>query len=565
MANPFSIEISKHILDPVKGSWIEFLVIRGEVRHARFFALEDVNTSPIELRRWLGRSGVAVDKAVLTAIWSGLSDLPTPVEGCVAEVPGWHGTNFVLPSGVIGIGAANIVNETAIAGDGKWRGSGTLEQWQENVAQKLKSSPVAIFGVLLALAGPLLRFTNETSVISMLSGKASLGKTTLAAIGGGVWGGAGNLPFIETFAKTPEAFEAAMTRHHDTFLALDETGLLDANPRKAGQNFHEILMRLSSETTKEKYRQTSASATIRGTCLMTSNFTAKELLHRAKLSYESHHAVRLLEIPVHSKSLPIFGFGTVTAEKMAKKVRRLRKLARRYAGVAGPAFVARIVADLVESEPKLQARIREYRDEGLVALKLATSATRDERRLAEKVVVIYAAGRLAIHYKILLYSVEELSAAVQTVWIGIRKNALASVVHDPLQVFLRKLIKAKKTLTDITAARPSMTKAEAKTATGFIKYIGANVEICLPKVSFDQLTPNGKAVLNSLEARGLLQREGSESKQPKAGKRQAYPVVAHDKKKSPIRIRAYKIVAQLDVLERLARPHKKGSSSMAGA
>lgn len=137
-------------------------------------------------------------------------------------------------------------------------------------------------------------------------------------------------------------------------------------------------------------------------------------------------------------------------------------------------------------------------------------------------------------------------------------NAMQNVERDPFQEFLRNLVNVTGRLVDLSGDRPSMKKKQAKNSIGFIKrHRGENVTIWLSASSFEQLAPVPEFVMKQLEARGFLKREGSggsrgnEGSSP--GKRQVKIVVAKDSKGRDVRLRLYRIVADLEKLKLLAQ------------
>lgn len=548
MSADWTIECSTHIKTPTKGSMVEIVVSSGETRFARYFPLADINTSPVVVFRWLGECGIAATSDTRKAVARALSSLPDPVDGWVAETPGWYGKLFALPSGTIGRDGHHIINlMTGVSAD-KWQRRGTLRQWRSKVARPLAASPVAAFSLCAALTGPVLQLANTNSIVFMIVGPNSMGKSTLLEVCGSVWGGGGDKSFTDTFLKSPEEFEVAALQHRDTLLTLDETKLLGTSELDAAQKFSKILFRYSSEKPKDIFRHETSRQSIRGVRLFTSNESAAQLLRRANLPYEGQEAVRVLEIKVNPDDFPVFSFDGSDTAQSAARVDRFKRRSRKYAGEASQRFLRRLVKDRSADEIRLRKRIRKYIQEGLALFSLPAHADSMYFRMAHQVAIVYAAGRLAYRYKVLPFNRKTLRQTFKFIWKKIQRQVAKNIGHDPIREFVKNLNESLERLVDLDKGMPTLTRSEAKKSRGFKKTRqDGRLAIYLPSQAFARLAPAQQLVLRWLEERGFLQRDGSSKT---SGKRQVKSVIAHDPDGRQVRLRVYLLVGDISEIRR---------------
>lgn len=162
---------------------------------------------------------------------------------CVNQL-GWHDDAFVLPDEVISANEAESetkpelllqnVDRTA----NKFRPSGTLTEWQDNIARFCVGNSRLMFAVCTAFAAALLPIAEETSGGFHLHGTSSTGKTTALLVAGSVWGGDRRKGFLETWRATSNGLEAVAESHNHSLLLLDE--ISQVNPHEVGEVIYSL-------------------------------------------------------------------------------------------------------------------------------------------------------------------------------------------------------------------------------------------------------------------------------------------------------------------------------------
>lgn len=154
---------------------------------------------------------------------------------CVNQL-GWHDGAFVLPDAVISQEPADIRLQNVDRAAHKYKVSGTLAEWQNNIARYCVGNPRLMFAVSTAFAAALLPIAEEPSGGFHLRGLSSTGKTTALQIAGSVWGGDQRKGFLETWRATANGLEAVAELHNNALLCLDEISQI--NPQELGETIY---------------------------------------------------------------------------------------------------------------------------------------------------------------------------------------------------------------------------------------------------------------------------------------------------------------------------------------
>lgn len=154
---------------------------------------------------------------------------------CVNQL-GWHDGAFVLPDAVISEEPADIRLQNVDRASHKYKVSGTIEDWQKNIACYCVGNPRLMFAVSCAFAASLLPIAEEPSGGFHLRGLSSTGKTTALQVAGSVWGGDSRKGFLETWRATANGLEAVAELHNNALLCLDEISQI--NPHDVGETIY---------------------------------------------------------------------------------------------------------------------------------------------------------------------------------------------------------------------------------------------------------------------------------------------------------------------------------------
>ncbi|ANB22494.1 hypothetical protein A6K25_15180 [Alteromonas stellipolaris] len=140
---------------------------------------------------------------------------------------GWHKNAFILPDQTIGETVSPLVYDNENARDCKLKATGSISEWQREIAAYCEGNPLLTLAVSLAFTGPLVSLMGLSENVGFhFYGDSSLGKSTLMNVSCSVYGKPSE--FKGSWRTTDNALEDTAALHSDMLLALDE--LNEANP-----------------------------------------------------------------------------------------------------------------------------------------------------------------------------------------------------------------------------------------------------------------------------------------------------------------------------------------------
>lgn len=129
---------------------------------------------------------------------------------------------YVLPDAIYGsVGDEQIKIVLDERVKSYYTSSGSFKKWRR-VPNFCIGNPYLMFGVALALAGPLLRFSNLESGGFLIHGRGGIGKTTILMLCASVWGSPTKQNALHSFLATPNSLEEVVAAHNDGSYVLDE-------------------------------------------------------------------------------------------------------------------------------------------------------------------------------------------------------------------------------------------------------------------------------------------------------------------------------------------------------
>jgi uncharacterized protein (DUF927 family) len=149
-----------------------------------------------------------------------IRQFPTASRIRCVEYPGWQGDVFVTPEKVYG----DIQGEQVVmTGENKiiMTKSGTLEEWQDNVAKYAQGNSRLVFAMSAALAAPLLYILGRENSGFHFRGDSSIGKTTLLNVAASIFG-----MKVNQWRSTDNHQEITNANHNHLPLFMDELAQL---------------------------------------------------------------------------------------------------------------------------------------------------------------------------------------------------------------------------------------------------------------------------------------------------------------------------------------------------
>jgi putative DNA primase/helicase len=247
---------------------------------------------------------------------------------------GWYDEQtFVLPDSVIG--TSQVWYQGGPVSASPYGQSGTLKDWQEQVAKRAIGKPNLIVALSTALAGPLLKKFNVEGGGLHWFGPTTIGKTTLLECGQSVWGGP---TYRRSWRSTVNALEGSALLHTDTVLVLDEVHLVEA--RELDSAIY-ALVNGYGKGRADKLGGTKPVAHWRVLVLSSGEVSSEIQLAQGGINVRSGQILRFLDIP----ALGDFGvFDSLHGSSGgAAFADTLREAVSAHYGHAGPLFVRHLI------------------------------------------------------------------------------------------------------------------------------------------------------------------------------------------------------------------------------
>ena len=410
LSAPF--EIIGRVRDPQSHGWARLLRWNDDdgVVHQHPVADEDLHGDGSALCAALAGSGLKiVTGSARQNFVTYLNRAVIKARVTIVARTGWHEVGgqrtFVLPDGT---NSKIIVNEAVTS---PYAASGRLEQWQGSVAKLAEGHSRARFTISTAFVPPLLELIGEGGGGFNLRGTSSIGKTSLLCSAASVWSNGGEQGgYIKTWRATANGLEGTAALYSGTLLPLDELSIASAH--EVGN----IVYSLASGIGKQRAQRDGSvrpPKTWHVTILSTGEVGIVAKIHEGGKRAWAGQEVRIVDIDADAEK----GFGVFDhagADGSKKLADDIKKAAKDYYGVAGPAFVRAIETKGIES---IVATVRETQDVFRANVIKGTPAGQ-VLRVADRLGLVAAAGELAISLDILPWQAGTVAGAVKVIFEG---------------------------------------------------------------------------------------------------------------------------------------------------
>jgi hypothetical protein len=424
---------------------------------------------------------------------------------------------FVLPKRTVPEKAAGVeIFLDHQAGDihSRFITRGTLEG-AKKLFGMFKGNSRLITCAVLAFVGPMSAAEDFEHVGLQLTGPSQSGKTLTLKVVSSIWGWADqhDLGFGVSWNSTRNALERTFSAFRQTFAAFDEAGNVDGNPRSRAAFVLNAAMLGAQGEGKARFTD-SAIASWFSPLMSTSNVSVVSMLRMANLSDDERFAYidRLIDIPPPEGGLGFLedlrGFSDLESF-----FERAQELAKENAGRAGPAFAFNLARALDNHHAKVVAFTRTRQGTFMRAAAGISSPGRNLARVHGKFATIYAAGCLAIYFKILPFSEEELLEAIlkcdrdHVAFIARETGGLASNAESPIDR-LRRYGEAKEScFVEIDGSTNNSDIAQYSAAdTVYMSTANGCIEYWFPNELFERIA-GGKKLGDDLKRLLLARRQ----------------------------------------------------------
>ena len=310
-----------------------------------------------------------------------------------------------------------------------------LEEWKKTVAARASGNPYALFGLALALSGPMLRFLGQNSFGFNLVSPTSRGKSTVARMMATVWPALK----LEGWANSKAGLEDVCRHAHESVLLLDEMPGDDLK-----KVVEEIYFIMNGQPRNVRRQQDQASSDTRPAdwrmpVLSTSEKSLTELsAHRSK---DLPDGVRVRMIDIAPTTIWKNHHGHGSAYDLLKSLEASLQRAPRVAGPTFALLLAKTPDRMTESAQKTTANFQKYLEKALgVDRKTADGAL---LRQLEAFTCVAVAGVYAAKSDVLPQSPSDVFSAVTRVakeWMepGAQADAAHAEAVERLRNWLAK-------------------------------------------------------------------------------------------------------------------------------
>ena len=380
-----------------------------------------------------------------------------------------------------------------------------------------------MFCASLALTGPILQLVNgPRSGGFQLFGSPESGKTAAAMVAGSIWGCHSmerrEKGFAESWHTTAGKVEITALAHNETVLLLDDTKRAGRNDKDRGQAVLDISFGLAEGTEKERLTNVGSVRGWRLYFLSTSNYSLAELARRAGLEVDEAERGRFVDIPNPNAGHGIYEnlHRLDTGETLTD---RLKIRCRKYYGTVGPAFVEKLVRarGRVAAFGNLKQFLKQERTAYLGAIKAEAQAQAEKltplNRASGRFATVYAAGSLAIKYRIFLWDRAELLRAILACQLdGLRSAKAEHLASDRSVPGLQRrliayLLEHRGKLVDLNKRKLRLGGHKPGSAAGYVASFKGKNWFYLTSAQLQQIIgndANAKALKKELVAKKLM-------------------------------------------------------------
>jgi hypothetical protein len=292
----------------------------------------------------------------------------------------------------------------------RFRCSGSIKVSQE-IFRLCRGNSRLIFAAALSFVGPCCQPFRLRAPGVQFVGNPETGKTVLGVVAGATYGGvpSSSLGFGSAWNGTPNGLEEYGPALHDTLMVLDETSLLPTDPKGRPLAFGEALMRLMQGQGKKRYGQSVDRWSV--PFISTSNLSVYARLDPVRRKSYGAYTDRLADIPTPQGKASFFENLHGSPDEAAFGTKLFYLATTKY-GYPIHVFLDRLTSALARDRAGLKAAVDADVAKYEAAASQIASSQRSVLRVRGHFATVYAVGCLAIRFKVLPFTEDELLDAV---------------------------------------------------------------------------------------------------------------------------------------------------------
>ena len=245
--------------------------------------------------------------------------------------------------------------------------------------------------------------------------------------------------FTESWHTTAGKVELTALAHNETVLILDETKRAGRNDKERAQVVLDVSFGLAEGTERDRLTNPGSVRGWQEYFLSTSNYSLTKLAREGGIEIDDAERGRFVDIPIPNADHGIYE-DLHEFPNGQKFTDTLKTRCRNFCGAVGEEFVRRLVQDRAR-DPALKRFLKRQRTSYLEAIKAKAQAEglKPLNRASGRFATVFAAGSLAIRYKIFLWDRDELLQAILSCQLdGLRAAKAEHLATDPSVSGLRQ-------------------------------------------------------------------------------------------------------------------------------
>ncbi len=360
------------------------------------------------------------DKASLKTLLETTAGTICGLELVYAAQGGWtkNGKAFVRPDKVIGKPSSNIVGfRRSKPNDlrGRLKRSGGVASWKSSIAAPAQSSSILMFSISAALAPTLLKMTGKNTFGFCLFGETRSGKTLATVVAGSVIGN-GSIAHLLDWNATDNRLQEQLPELNDCLTPVDDLMSMKGSDRDKYARVKSLayMFALGAGTGRHSSYSPGSKENWRTIVLSSNEISIRDLAARSRSERNPGETVRFIDLPAtFDGATDIFDRRSDVEQQLSWE--QWFKACEKNQGHAIESFLELLIG----RKPKVRGLIKNH-------IKNFAESVQDEsdgnlaRDIAEKFGLVYAAGKLAIQFRLVPWKSVALHEAIKKCYFASR-------------------------------------------------------------------------------------------------------------------------------------------------
>jgi len=359
------------------------------------------------------------DKPSLKTLLEVTAGMNCGPEFVYAAQAGWtkNGKAYVRPDKVIGNTSSNIVGfRRSKPHDlrGMLKRNGSVESWKSSIAKPAQASSILMFTICTAFAPTLLKITGKNTFGFCLFGESRSGKTLATVVAGSVIGN-GSVANLLDWNATDARLQEQLPEINDCLAPVDDLMSMKGSDRDKYARVKSLtyILALGAGTGRHSSYLPGAKDNWRTIVLSSNEVSIRDLAARSRSERNPGETVRFIDLPAtFDGATDIFDRSDVE-QKLSWE--QWFKACEKNQGHVIESFLKM----LIPRKPKVRGLIKNH-------IKIFVDSVQDEsdgnlgRDIAGKFGLVYAAGELAIQFRLVPWKSVALHEAIKKCYFASR-------------------------------------------------------------------------------------------------------------------------------------------------